>query len=153
MPMTLLDGFMASLSFKTQRYTPGTTTLAATAVEHGCWANSMNMSFQQDVVPLSKLVFCSVPGFKKKAALERDLRGTISGFASKGHASSKPGGTVDGQLVNIVAVVEDDSADILSIACDVFMNSDAIGLIAKGNSSRGLQFESSGTVTTAWVEA
>lgn len=156
MAMTLLDGFDATVSVKTQGYSGGV--LTGTPVEHACWLNTLTLNFQQDVITISKVTFCTTPGAKKKAALERDIVGTMSGLASKGDPASTPGALVNGTKINIAAVVDDPTpvsagSDVCSVVFDAFINNDLIGMIAKGNSSRAMAFESTGAWATAWVNA
>lgn len=154
MAMNLLDGFDANISFKTQRYASGS--LTGTAVEHACWANTLSMEFRQDILPISKIVFCSVPGWKKKSPGERDAVATISGFVSKGDAASTPGTFHDGGKISITAVFDDPTpttagADVCSITGDFLANSDLLSVVAKGNSNRVFTAESTGAISVAWV--
>jgi hypothetical protein len=156
MAMQLLDGFDATVSIKSQGYASGA--LTGTPVEHACWVSALSLDFRQDVFPISKVTFCTIPGWKKKGTGEREVVGTASGLASKGDPASMPGLTIDGTKFFLTVVVDDPTpgtvgSDVNSVSGDFVTSSDLIGLIARANSSRGWSFESTGLVTKAWVIA
>jgi hypothetical protein len=156
MSRTLIDGQNATMSMTTQGYSAGS--LTGTAVEHKCWINTIMAQVRQDVNYINKQTFCSVPGPKVKVPGERDVVFAASGFLSKGAPGDKLGGTgMAGAAIALIMTVDDPTtgsqgSDCCAISSDVFTNEDMGSLIAQGNSSRAIRFESTGAWATVWVE-
>jgi hypothetical protein len=137
--LNLLDGTNAVVDF-TVPTTPG-----GTATSLKCWAGFLSLRIDRDTS--EKITFCSSSWAVPISGIRRGF-GHIDGFASTGTPLSSP--TI--LILNDLALPFTFTADTGNLlAWSLMVTTDAMGVRAFGEFTRGIDFRTSGAPTPTWV--
>jgi hypothetical protein len=140
MALTLLDGTNANIDFAVAVSGSNTTSFK-------CAFGYMSADMVREMS--EKTTFCS-EGWRARQPGMKQLVGHLDGFVSSGAVYSDP--TIMMSTTTPLAFVF--TADTsCTLTGDLHVVRDHMGLRAASNSDRGIDWESSGPVTSAWVVA
>lgn len=134
MALSLLSGTTAAADFS----------IGGTSIK--CHLNQMGVTFVREL--LQRVTFCS-SAFKEKIFGLKDILGSVSGYVGKGDAFSKIGQHF---LTDSTVAIVYTFDTLCTISFTAGITQDSASMVAAGNTSRGLSFESmDDDVAIAWV--
>lgn len=95
-----------------------------------------------------RTTFCSSGGWRSRTPGMKQLIGRIDGFLNKGVANSDPS-ILFASTTALAFVITFDA--LCTVTGSMHVGRVHLGLRAKANSEEGIDFESDGTVSFAWV--
>lgn len=140
MPLTLLDGTTAAVSMKIGSAQPPT-------VEYNCSMRYLSADIVRDFTEAT--TFCQ-SGWRTRTPGMKQLVGRMDGYASKGDPSSGAGIlTASTVPLNFIFTLD----TLCTFTGAMHVGREHFGIQAAAQSERGIDWESAGVVTIAWVIA
>lgn len=140
--LSLLDGTVATIDVSFGYGAGGTSTTSMK-----CAFNRISADIVREFT--EKTTFCS-SGWRSRQPGMKQLIGRLDGFASKGTIYSDPLALFADNTARPFVITVDTGC---TLSGNMHAARDHIGLNAAANSERGIDFESTGEVVSAWVVA
>ena len=149
MAYTLLDGTVAAIDFQVGA-AAGTSIVSGTGTLSGgsslaCFANYVSVDIGREFT--ERTTFCS-GGWRSRTPGLKQAVGRIEGFPSKGGVWSDPLAMFTSQLGYPFAFVIDTGCMLYGVLHE---QRDHVGMRAAMQGERGIDFESTGSVSSLWV--